>query len=92
MISVAQSFSNSRNDLQDVTAVIRDLLACFVSQIVAQKQLVNCLAFSWVFQNDILRRSDKDEAGTARKTNDYATKTSCGLNLRFWCPAVLYSV
>ena len=54
MISVAQSFSNSRNDLQDVTVVIRDLLACFVSQIVAQKQLVNCLAFSWVFQNEIL--------------------------------------
>ena len=49
MISVAQSF-----DLQDVTAVTHDLLACFVSKIVAQKQLVNCLAFSWVFQNEIL--------------------------------------
>ena len=54
MISVAQSFSNSRNDLQDVPAVTHDLLACFVSKIVAQKQLVNCLAFSWVFQNEIL--------------------------------------
>ena len=54
MISVAQSFSNSQNDLQDVTAVTHDLLACLVSKIVAQKQLVNCLAFSWVFQNEIL--------------------------------------
>ena len=54
MISVAQSFSNSQNDLQDVTAVRHDLLACFVSKIVAQKQLINCLAFSWVFQNEIL--------------------------------------
>ena len=54
MISVAQSFSNSPNDLQDVTAVTHDLLACFVLKIVAQKQLVNCLAFSWVFQNEIL--------------------------------------
>ena len=54
MISVAQSFSNSRNDHEDVTAVTHDLLACFVSKIVAQKQVVNCLAFSWVFQNEIL--------------------------------------
>ena len=54
MISVAQSFSNSRNDLQDVTAVTHELVACFVSKSVAQKQLVNCLAFSWVFQNEIL--------------------------------------
>ena len=23
---------------------------------------------------------------------DSATKTSCSLNLRFWCPAVVYSV
>ena len=54
MISVAQSFSNSRKDLQDVTAVTPDLLACFASKIVAQKQLVNCLAFSLVFQNEII--------------------------------------
>ena len=54
MISVAQSFSNSRKDLQDVTAVTPDLLVCSVSKIVAQTQLVNCLAFSWVFQNEIL--------------------------------------
>ena len=54
MISVAQSFSNSRNDLQDVTAVTHDLLACFVPKIVAHKQLLNCPAFSWVFQNEIL--------------------------------------
>ena len=40
MISVAQSFSNSRNDLQDVMAITHDLLACFVSKIVVQKQLV----------------------------------------------------
>ena len=39
-ILLAQSFSNSRNDLQDVTAVTHDLLACFVWKIMSQKQLV----------------------------------------------------
>ena len=53
VISLAQTSSNSRNDLQDVMAVTRDLLASFVSKKYAT-EAASCLAFSWVFQNEIL--------------------------------------
>ena len=89
MISVAQSFTNSRNDLQDVMAVTHDLLACFVSKIVPQKQLVNCLAFSWVFQNEILMDRMRMKPWDSKKDKRLYYES---LNLRFLCPAVVYSV
>ena len=85
MISVAQSFSNSRNDLQDVTAVTHDFLACFASKIMAQKQLVVWL-FPGCFNMKYQWRSNEDEVMGQQEF------TLCGLNLRFSCLAVVISV
>ena len=93
MISVAQSISNSRNDLQNVMAVTHALLASFVSKSMVQKQLVVWL-FPGSFEMKYLWRSDEDEAmgQQERPTTSLRKFTSCGLNLRFLRPAVVYSV
>ena len=74
-------------------AVTHDLLACFVLKIMAQKELVVWL-FPGCFKMTYQWRADEDEAmgQQERPTTTPGKFTSCGLNLRFLCPAVVYSV
>ena len=95
MISVAQSFefTNSRNDLQDVMAITHDLLASFVSKKYGT-EAASCLAFSWVFQNEILMDRMRMKPWDREKDKRLEKRLQCyqSLNLRFLCPAVVYSV
>ena len=52
-------------------------------------EAASCLAFSWVFQNEILMLIGWGWSyGTARK-DQRLRYASCGLNLSFLCPAVI---